>query len=301
MAGHRSITRQCAAIVIAMAASVLFSPRSAWPGSTGVGVVQGKVNDANKATGGPRALSKNLLVNGDLSRGSGEAPDEWRHDGWILSPAATTFTWTAPRNGQPGELGIVNHQENDARWVQSLSLRPGWYYLSVEARSKEVFGVKTGVNISVLEDGIVSNTLLGTSEWQRVALYLEVGKGGADVDVALRVGGFASVARGEAAFRDPRVVRITGPPPSGTPFVYNLTAVRRAEGSGPIGRLWTLVATFLGFLLLAVIGWWLYGTSIPAAGEIRKSSRAKRRRPRLEVERQGGHEATGPTRRRVRR
>ncbi|MGH7915826.1 MAG: hypothetical protein ACREQE_00035 [Candidatus Binataceae bacterium] len=297
MAGHHLIARQCAAIAIAMMASALFSPRPALPKTNPAAVLQEKKGDVATVSG-PRALSQNLLANGDLSRGSGDAPDEWRHDGWILSPSTTTFTWIAPSNGQSGELAIINHRENDARWVQSLSLRPGWYYFSAEARSQDVFGVKTGANISVLEDGIVSNSLIGTSGWRRVAFYLLIGKGGADIDVALRVGGFASVARGEGAFRDPRVVRIAGPPPPGTPFVYNLTAVRRAEGSGPIGSLWTLVVTFLAFVLLAVIGWWLYGTSMPVAGAAREP-RAKRRQARLDLE--ARHETSGATRRRVRR
>jgi hypothetical protein len=37
--------------------------------------------------------------------------------------------------------------------------------------------------------------------------------------------------------------------------VFDLEQIRKDEVAGPIGRTWSLVATFIAFLLLAVIGW----------------------------------------------
>jgi hypothetical protein len=258
MSGRKSIAICGAPIIIAMIAVLSYArPLEAAGKDVSHSAVAGEAGAASGESG------KNLLLNGDLSRGSGEACDGWRHDGWILTPSTTTFNWVAPKNGQPGELAIVNHGENDARWVQSISLPAGWYYISTEARGTNIRGVRIGANISLLEDGIVSNTFLGSSGWRRLGFYLKVGKGGADVDVALRLGGFTSVAGGEAAFRDPSVVRITGPPPPGTPYVYDLSAIRRSEGSAPVGHFWTLPATFVLLIVLAIVGWRLYGESIP--------------------------------------
>ncbi|MGH7248431.1 MAG: hypothetical protein ACREH9_10030, partial [Pseudomonadota bacterium] len=188
----------------------------------------------------------------------GDAPDGWRHDGWILTPETTTFEWIPPRSGQPGELEVETHRDNDARWVQSLSMRPGWYYFSAETAAKNVLAFKTGANISLLEDNIVSDNVTGTSGWRRLGFYLKVGKDGADIDFALRLGGYMNVTRGDVFFRNPSVVKVTAPPP-GAHYVYDLAQIRRSEATGPIGRLWTLVATLVAFVLLGALGWWMYG------------------------------------------
>jgi hypothetical protein len=200
---------------------------------------------------------RNLLNNGNLSRGSGLSCDGWRTDGWILSPSSTSFSWIAPAGGYPGELEVENLRDNDARWSQPLSLNGGWYHMSVWARTEDVLPYFTGANISVLEDTIVSADLRGTQPWQKLDLYLKVPPFGADVEVALRLGGYANLTRGKAFFRDARVEPIDAPP-TGATHVYDLGAIRKAENPGPIGKRWTLYATFLLLAAAAVVGWRLF-------------------------------------------
>src|ERR1051326_4508020 len=66
---------------------------------------------------------KNLLNNGDFARGSGNSVDGWRNDAWILTPGTTEYHWIAPRDGKPAEIELDTKRDNDARWVQTLSLR----------------------------------------------------------------------------------------------------------------------------------------------------------------------------------
>jgi hypothetical protein len=200
------------------------------------------------------AVESNLLNNGDFARGAGPSSDGWRIDAWVLTPGTTDYTWIRPEGSKPGELAVDTHRDNDARWVQTVSLGPGWYYISVEARTEQILPYFIGANISVLEDSIVSADLKGTNEWTKLGFYLHVGPKGGDVDVALRVGGFMNLNRGKAWFRHARVIRVNGPPP-GEQHVFDLEQIRKDEVAGPIGRTWSLVATFIAFLLLAVIGW----------------------------------------------
>jgi hypothetical protein len=175
----------------------------------------------------------------------------------VLTPGTTDYTWIPPEAGKPAELAIDTHRDNDARWVQTVSLGPGWYYISVEARTEKVLPYFIGANISVLEDSIVSANLKGNSPWTRLGFYLHAGPRGGDVDVALRLGGFMNLNRGEAWFREARVIKVSGPPP-GDQHVFDLEQVRKDEVTGPIGHNWSLVATFIAFLLLAIIGWWMF-------------------------------------------
>ena len=203
--------------------------------------------------------SQNLALNGDLSKGSEDQPDNWRNEAWVQGPEAFQYHWIHPKNGEPGQLEVDALKPNDARWMQSFTLSPGWYRLSAEVRTENVGLQQTGATISVMEDGAMSPDIRGTASWQTVAFYLEVGGSGADVEVALRVGGFGSLNTGKAFFRNIHVERIAAPPPNATP-VYDLTAIRKADQPEPIGHPVTLFATFFVLALVAIYGWRLYGT-----------------------------------------
>lgn len=226
-------------------------------------------------TGAPAAeAGSNLLANSDFSRGAGRSPDDWRTAGWKEAPSVTGYDWLHSP-GSELELVVTNFQPNDARWVQSLSLGPGWYYVSVEARTENVPSDEAGASISLDEDSINSPDLRGTTDWQRLGFYIEVGKHGADMDIALRLGNFGSLSTGRAIFRNPSLVKVAAPPAGATP-VFDLVAVRRGEAAPPIGHLWTLIATFVLLALVAAAGWHLYGSGdlAPAA----PAPRAKGRR-----------------------
>lgn len=195
-----------------------------------------------------------MLNNGDFVRGSGESVDGWRTDAWVLSAGTTEYKWIAPHDGEPAEVAILSHRDNDARWVQGLSLGPGWYHISVEARTRNVLPFFTGASVSVLEDGIMSQNLTGDTDWTPLNVYLRVGRRGADVDVALRLGGYMNLTRGHAWFRRARVVKLAGLPRNAIP-VFDLSVIRKTETTGPVGHLWTLVAAFLALGAGTAIGW----------------------------------------------
>ena len=213
---------------------------------------------------GPRevlAAPTNLLNNGDFARGSGTSCDGWRVDAWVLSPTATEFNWIRPTGGEPAELEIDTHHDNDARWVQTVPLGPGWYYFSVEARTDKILPFFNGASISVLEDSIMSADLRRTNDWTRLGFYLRVGPKGGDVDVALRLGGFMNLNRGKAFFRRASALKVSGPPPHAQ-HVFDLEQIRKDEVTGPIGHTWSLVVVFVMFIILAAAGWWLFSSSV---------------------------------------
>ncbi|MGH7778385.1 MAG: hypothetical protein ACREQR_00955 [Candidatus Binataceae bacterium] len=219
---------------------------------------------------------QNLLVNGDLAKGSEHQPDEWRTEAWLNDPNAFAYDWTHPAAGGPGELKVAALRANDARWMQQLTLKAGWYHITAEVRTESVGTQATGASVSVMEDGIMSADIRGTSGWQPVGLYLKVGDRGADVQIALRVGGFGSLNTGTAWFRNVRAEKIAAPP-AGAAQTYDLAAIRKAAQPLPEGKPITLVATFVILAVVAAYGWWMFGVEQP----IRKDpgpNRAERRR-----------------------
>src|ERR1700732_1430536 len=153
---------------------------------------------------------ENILPNGNLTLGK-DAPDSWSTQAWQRGADFTTFHWKHTA-GAPGEVEISSLKPNDTSWVQKLHLGPGWYHFTTSMRTEGVPTGNTGAYISILEDGIVSDFLYGTNNWRELGFYLKVGEAGADVELACRVGGFASLNTGKAACRDFRGVKIDAPP-----------------------------------------------------------------------------------------
>src|ERR1700674_2283847 len=149
--------------------------------------------------------------------------------------------------------------------MQSLSLGAGWYYFSVDARTVDVGSKEAGATLSVMEDGITTQELKGTAGWTRIGLYLKVGGMGADIEMALRLGGYSSLNTGHALFRDEKLH--VGPrPPHNAEHVFDLDAIRKASQAQPIGRPWTLVVVFMILGGAAYYGWQLYSEATMRPG-----------------------------------
>ncbi len=211
------------------------------------------------------AGAANLLTNGDFSQGSASAPQAWRPDAWLNSPRASSFQWTAA-GGKPAELTIRNLKPNDARWVQTLKLGPGWYRASVEARAENVGPNGAGASLCLLDDNAGSAELRGSTSWQKLTLYFKVEAPGADLEIALRLGGFSRLNTGTAFFRNARVVLMAGSPSPGA-AVFDLAALRRQRAPVPVGRPWSLVAVFAALAVAGAVGWRLLAALSDGPGE----------------------------------
>jgi hypothetical protein len=226
-----------------------------------------------------RATETNLILNGTLAKGSEQQPDDWRTEAWVNEPAAFAYTWIHPQNEVPGQLEVNAIKPNDARWMQSLTLAPGWYRFSAEVRTENVGTKETGATISIMEDGAMSPDIRGTTGWQTVGLYLQVGGSGADVEVALRVGGYGSLNSGRAFFRNLHADKLTSPPQGATP-VFDLTAIRKASQPQPVGHPLTLWATFVVLALVGYYGWRLFGSEETAGAVAQVAPPKVREKPK---------------------
>lgn len=153
----------------------------------------------------------NLILNGDLRQGAGNLPENWHTNGWKIGPEFASGTWVH-RSGAPGELEVFSLQPNDFYWAQTLHLDPGWYHFTAEVRAEDVPQGGGGANLSVIEDGITSPHIFGTTDWQTVGFYLKVGSSSGDVSIACRLGGFASLNTGKAFCRNIQAVAVNEAP-----------------------------------------------------------------------------------------
>jgi hypothetical protein len=229
----------------------------------------------------PTPADANLLLNGDIADGTGDRPDHWAPDGWKQGPEFTAYRWTH-NAGVPAQLEIDNLKPNDARWMQPLKLAPGWYYLSAEVRTENVGAEHGGAAVSIVEDGVVSPELRGTTDWKRIGLYLKVAEPGAEVKFGCRLGSFANENSGKAFFRGARAIKAAAPA-SDAPAQFDLERVRNPQpaaappsggGGGSEGG-WLMIEIVASLVLLALIVWRITGGwgSPPSHGD-RTDSRA---------------------------
>src|SRR5258708_31701479 len=167
----------------------------------------------------------NLAKNGDLSAGSGNAPNHW----YALSSdkKLTTFSWTKTP-GDGGVLAINNLNHNIASWHQALILPPGLYEISAEVRVEGAQPRGSGANIAVLTyDGIrlISKHLHGTSDWQKISFLLREDRWGDTTELLCQLGIDGYPETGAASFRNIKVLAIASSPRPRA-FGYDLHAIR---------------------------------------------------------------------------
>ena len=196
------------------------------------------------------AMAQNLLRNGDFSEGAGSLPSYWYSQDWIDLPT-TTFKWIPPSGGEPGMVVIENQLENLASWNQSVRLDPGWYYVGAEVRSSCEGETRLlyGALVTLADLGIVSADLKPSEDWQDLAFYVEVGSGGAQVQVGLRLACSQGFRKGRAQFRSASVVKVDSPPPAAKQFYLDES---RSHFGG--GR-WSMLLLLVPLMIAAAAGW----------------------------------------------
>ncbi len=212
--------------------------------------------------------AENFVQNGDLARGGGNAPEEWRTDKWDQSAGATEFMWRAPGGDQPGQAGIKSVKPNDARFVQDLHVREqSWYHITGKVRTENVGQAAIGAYLSLMEGFQNSEDVKGThSDWQSLELWVKTEKWQDRIQLALRLGGYSSLNTGEAWFSDIAAEPVSGPAPNAK-NVYQ--PAERTGGIAPLG-LWALI-----LLLSLITGALWYYLRQPPGGEDRGSTGEK--------------------------
>ncbi|MEA5047669.1 MAG: glycosyltransferase family 39 protein [Eubacteriales bacterium] len=156
-----------------------------------------------------------LLYNGDFSVHSESAslPAGWELSAYQSDESSVGTVTSEDENGD-AVIMLTNLVANDARICQNVAVSPDTVYrLSAEIRTNEVEG-GTGANLSIdnyAADGTYcySENLFGSDAWRTVNLYFRTGAEQSSVNVALRLGGYGTTAKGTAEFRHVSLLEVT--------------------------------------------------------------------------------------------
>lgn len=157
------------------------------------------------------AQAENLLDNADFAQlDDSGSPVNWRTDAY--NGGNSQFGVETLEDGATA-LTILNFDDNDARWVQTVAVEPNTeYVLTCRVRAKDCAAFREsdgsiltlrGANLSILNTNAYSDSVYDTDgEWVTLTLYGATGDEQTTMDVALRLGGYSGDGVGEAWFRD---------------------------------------------------------------------------------------------------
>jgi len=161
----------------------------------------------------------NLVLNGSFEEMNADGPANWTRDAyWAGEDHSRLRIIEGDAHSGSRFAAIESFQPNDARWTQTVSVKPDTLYkFSCWVRVVRVENPEaTGANLSVLGIGSTSRDLKSASgRWELLEF---VGRTGADqhqITVAVRLGGYGNLNAGRADFDDFRMEELAAAP-SGT-------------------------------------------------------------------------------------
>ena len=201
----------------------------------------------------PAVSYENLIVNGDFSNlDSSGHPVSWFMDAYN-GLVGSDFEVVETDEGMAAH--IVNLEERDARFAQTVSVTPNAYYRLHGYIKSEAAGGK-GANLSIEGVYAFTDALFDTKgEWQEVTLYGRTGAKQTSLNVLARLGGYSGEAAGEAYFRDVTFNRVESVPAGNTvyQFVYENTPSDSSASSQSGTASKILVAAAAVYLLFFIL------------------------------------------------
>lgn len=225
------------------------------------------VTACNQHGGGGPVANDNVVLNGDLTQGSGVLPDHWANQAWDAN--SVTFKWNHTA-GAPGELEISSTKANDANWSQVVNLGAGWYHFTASLKAENIPESGTGVHLWA-ESWINSPDLHGTTDWKTVGFYLKVGES-THITFGCRLGGFSNLNSGTGFCKDFKGVKTEEPPADAGPR-FDLDQLR----GGAVPKASSRANLFGSLTAILVVAATLFMTGVSGAGlAVRRSLQSAR-------------------------
>ena len=156
------------------------------------------------------AETGNLAVNGDFSQVDASGmPDGWQRDMWYTDAGVSRLY--VSEDGYDGNCAVVvNADENDARFIQTIAVEPDSYYrFSCMVRAENCGDGDYGATLSFRDTFVYSESVSDTAgEWREIAVCGKTGEDQTEVTLMLRVGGYGALNTGSAYFDNVEVVKL---------------------------------------------------------------------------------------------
>ena len=146
---------------------------------------------------------ENLILNGDFSQpGTGNIPKHWFTQAWYNQENYTIYETENIGVDDDHSFSIWNLDDNDARLVQVVKVKPNTSYkLSGYIRTENVEDNGWGANLSIGGVFVMPQGFYGDYEsWQYVESYGTTGPDQSTIEIWARLGGYSGESKGKAYF-----------------------------------------------------------------------------------------------------
>ena len=160
---------------------------------------------------------ENLLKNADFESVEAGLPADWYEDAYYASKEVSSFALES--GGASGNcIRVTNATENDARFMQTVSVEPNTVYkITCLCRAEGIPEGSIGATISIKDTFSYSESLTDTAgEWVPLTLYGQTGADQTAMTVYARVGGYGYLNTGTAWFDSFEMVKADTVPADAT-------------------------------------------------------------------------------------
>ncbi|MEE1200584.1 MAG: phospholipid carrier-dependent glycosyltransferase [Christensenellales bacterium] len=211
----------------------------------------------------PALAETNLITNGDFSDYTNDLPANWIREVWYTDEGVSTLT-VDPDGYEGSCISVCNFSENDARFAQTVTVKPDTLYrVSAMCRAEGIGTEGMGATLSVKDTFVYSNVLNDTDgEWMPLELYGRTGADQNQLTLYARVGGYGMLSTGSAWFDNIELTEIDEAPQGVNVSMLSTptpTAKLEAGGTGtaqaPIRHTeaFTLLSCIFMLLVLATV------------------------------------------------
>jgi dolichyl-phosphate-mannose-protein mannosyltransferase len=159
----------------------------------------------------------NIVLNGSFEEVNADEPANWIRDAYLPGEENSQMKVVEGVAHTGSRFATIeNLQRNDAKWTQTVSVKPDTLYkLSCWVRVVQVNDKDaTGANVSVLGIGTTSRDLkISSGRWELLEFVGRTGAGQEQVTVAVRLGSYGNLNTGKADFDDFRMEKLDEVPP----------------------------------------------------------------------------------------
>lgn len=148
--------------------------------------------------GGNAEYNVNLIKNGAFEQLDDYGlPKNWETEAYIPTIGVTEYSSVETADGYGAK--IVNHEPNDARFLQRVRVSPNTNYrFSADIKAKAAGG--KGANISLEGLYVFSESVYDSEDFTRVSMYGRTGPKQTEITVFARLGGYSGESEGVAVF-----------------------------------------------------------------------------------------------------
>ncbi len=164
--------------------------------------------------------SGNQVANGGFESVSGILPEDWTIGRWYWDEGVSYLSLSDDAYAGEWSVCVENVEENDARFEQTIAVKPdSWYRLSCRVRAEGCGEDSAGAGISVKDTFISSEYVYDTAgEWAELTLYGQTAADQKSITVMCRLGGYGALNVGKAWFDEAVVEPINALPAGETGY-----------------------------------------------------------------------------------